>query len=107
MKLDKEATARMIKNALGNEQLQEDERKRHEQNKRNMLSDSEDEDDDATRKGRKINTEKSSNVKKLGQSKPIQKFAKKEGTASRKEMHGATIVPQAAHLKYKKLLEKK
>lgn len=27
--------------------------------------------------------------------------------ASRKDMHGATVVPVAAHLKYKKLLEKK
>ena len=44
-------------------------------------------------------------AKKLSQSKPISK--QKGSGASRKDMHGATVVPVAAHLKYKKLLEKK
>ena len=54
-------------------------------------------------------------VKKLSKSKVISKIStssskKKSSTtggASRKDMHGATVVPLAAHLKYKKLLEKK
>ena len=39
--------------------------------------------------------------------KVISKQPKKANLASRKDMHGATVVPVAAHLKYKKLLEKK
>ena len=49
---------------------------------------------------------------KLPKSKVISKISssksKPSGSgASRKDMHGATVVPVAAHLKYKKLLEKK
>ena len=62
-----------------------------------MMSDSE---SDPETKAKKV-------VKKLPSSKVITKINSKGAGASRKDMHGATVVPIAAHLKYKKLLEKK
>ena len=69
-----------------------------------MMSSSEDENSDQEASGK--NKKPAPKVaKKLSQSKPISK--QKGSGASRKDMHGATVVPIAAHLKYKKLLEKK
>ena len=47
-------------------------------------------------------------VAKLAKSKGISKPEKKaKPLASRKDMHGATVVPVAAHLQFRKLLDKK
>ena len=110
MSIDKEATERIIKNALGS-QIKEDEAKNRQKlkSKRNMMSSSDDENSEQEENEGDLKGKNRKSVpkvaKKLPQSKPISK--QKGSGASRKDMHGATVVPIAAHLKYKKLLEKK
>ena len=106
MRIDKEATERIVKNALGS-QVDEDERSRQKKaasskksTKKNMLSDSESDSEEQAK-------EKKS-VKKLSSSKTISKPSRNGGgLVASQGMHGATVVPIAAHLKYKKLLDKK
>ena len=117
MRIDKEATERIIKNALGS-QLKEDQQKL-KSTKKNMMSDSESSDSESEEEGEM--KKKSSSSAKVDQKKaPPKKLARStkyiskdlksvssKKTASRKDMHGATVVPIAAHLKYKELLSKK
>ena len=105
MRLDKESTDRMIRNALGSQQILEDEKKLKIKANRNLMSSDSDEEDDK-RKASKETVKLASS--KLAKSKAISKskISSSKG-ASGRDMHGATVVPIAAHLKYKKLLEKK
>ena len=110
-RIDKEVTARIIKHALGSqieddkirsEQIVETERARK---KKNYLSSSDSESSSSESEGNK----KKKKVSKLPKSKtikkplPVEKTKKHTGAV----MHGATVVPEAAHVKFKKLLEKK
>ena len=73
-----------------------------------MSSDSDEDNNQGAKKKASKETVKLGSSSKLSKSKAISKSKTTSTTgASRKEMHGATIVPIAAHLKYKKLLEKK
>ena len=84
------------------------------------MSDSESSDPDSEEEEGEMKKKGSSNTKGDQKKAPPKKLAKstkyiskdlKSGSskkiASRKDMHGATVVPIAAHLKYKELLSKK
>ena len=85
--IDKAATERIINNTLG-AQIRADEKKR--QGAKNMLSS--DSEDDKEKDKKKV---------KRHAPKLISKPEKSSKGASRKEMHGATVVPVAAHIKYR------
>ena len=111
MTIDKEATQRIVKNSLGAQQIKAD---NDAMRKRNLMSSSDSEDsadDGGYSKSQKDKSKDKSSSSKLAKSKAISKPLKTDknqsNKASRKDMHGATVVPLAAHLKYKKLLEKK
>ena len=110
MRLDKEATERIVRNALGSQIKEDEERNRQRRQTtgtKGYLSSSSDSDESDGKKQAQVKETKK--VAKFAKSKAISKPEKrgKQGLASRKDMHGATVVPVAAHLKYRQLLEKK
>lgn len=72
-----------------------------------MLSSQSESSEGEDRKPKKGASSKKDKSAKKQTAKVISKQPIKGNLASRKDMHGATVVPVAAHLKYKKLLEKK
>ena len=102
-RLDKEATERMIKHAIGSQAEQDriNRAKKHGYIVKTKQSDSESDSESS-----KSNSSKKVEVEKVARSKAIKKPDHK-AKKSQVSMHGATVVPEAAFLRNKKLLEKK